>query len=231
MLNYSKSLMALGIGAYFEGGIGESKLKTYYTDQRTLYAYDKYFHGINYLYGCGLLLDTCGADDKLFNYRFQFGCEGYTYPKAPSWDWPQYNYTPQLTHMHSFRLNMKNTFGFRVFRNKLLRLWVGLRITSYYPYYHTYQGHLRYDQTAKLGYIFPGLFVPGLVIGLNLNLNEMISLAAEIGVNYEWSVPKDEDIFSANCHFTLGILFRIKTKSHKTNIRLQEIIQPENNLE
>ncbi len=206
----SQSLFAYGLGAYFNGGIGESRLKRYYLYMMPPMYLDFYFKGMNYVYGAGFVFDTCVADNSLFNYRLQVGFDEFRYPKTPDIIWAEYNYIPELSHGHAFRLSMKNTFGFAFFRNRLFRAWAGISISSVY-----YPNNL---SSGDYNIIIPRLFTPGIALGLNYHFHESLSFIAECGLTYEWSAPRDrlDYMNSLNGYLSVGVLFRLKKSKDDT---------------
>lgn len=197
----SGSAMALGIGVFVDGGIGEIRMKNYYTNVTGVCSYSSYNKGLDYLFGGGLALDTCVVDGKLFNYRLQIGCDDYVAPHEPA-SWVIQGSRMHYAIHHTVRLSMTHTFGFGIIRNNAMRLWTGPSVSAhYYPI----------EKRAHL-------LVPGLSLGVNMHLNESMSLTVECGVKYEWAAPKRQQdyITTVNGHVTLGILFRVKQYSRKT---------------
>lgn len=209
VISFSKSLSAYGVGAYVNGGIGESRLTSYYFYTPPPMYLNYSFKGINYIVGGGLLFDTYLSDDFLFNYRLQLGFDEFRYPKSPDTIYPEYNYIPGISYDRAFRLSLKNTFGIAFFRNNLLRAWAGLSISSVY-----YPNNLSSD---NYHIIIPRLLVPGLVIGLNFHIHKMMSFIIECGLNYEWAAPQDnmDHMNSLNCYLSAGVLFEIGQESEE----------------
>ena len=213
IIGFSSPLHAYGLGLYFNGGVGESQLKRYYLSASALVNLDFYFKGMNYIYGAGLVFDTCVGGDSLINYRLQVGFDEFRYPQTPDIIWAEYNYIPELSHGHAFRLSLKNTLGFAFFRNRSVRAWAGISISSVY-----YPNNLA---SGDYNIIIPRLFVPGMVLGLNYLFHESLSCIAEGGLMYEWSGPRDrlDYMNSLTGYLSAGVLFRVERS--KTNIRLQ----------
>ncbi len=250
ILIFHESLHANSLGVYFNGGIGVSKLKRYYLYMMPPVYLDFYFKGMNYLYGAGFVFDSCVADKSLFNYRLQLGFDEFRYPKTPDIIWAEYNYIPELSHGHAFRLSLKNTFGFAFFQNRVLRAWAGFSISSVY-----YPNNL---SSSDYNIVIPRLFTPGIALGLNYHFHESLSFIAECGLTYEWAEPQDrmDYITSLTGYISVGVLFRVgKAKdspmqrnlmmlpgeeSRKQNVPEKEILKeevqnreiqkPENNL-
>lgn len=217
---FSPSLFANSLGVYFNGGVGESRLKRYYLNMMPPVYLDYYFKGMNYVYGAGLLFDTCAADSSLFNYRLQLGFDEFRYPKTPDILWVEYNYIPPLSHGHAFRLSMKNTFGFAFVRNKALRAWAGFSVSSIY-----YPNNLA---SGDYNISIPRLFTPGVVLGLNYNFHESLSFIAECGLTYEWSAPRDKLDYmnSLTGYLSVGVLFRLK-KPKNADLQRRLMLIPE----
>jgi len=213
IIGFSSSLYAYGLGVYFNGGVGESRLKKYYLYASAPVYLDFYLKGMNYVYGAGLVFDTCVGSDSLINYRLQAGFDEFRYPRAPDIIWAEYNYMPPLSHAHAFRLSLKNTLGFAFFRNRSVRAWAGISMSSVY-----YPNNLA---SGDYNIIIPRLFTPGIVLGVNYHFYESLSFIAEGGLTYEWSVPRDrlDYINSLTGYLSVGVMFRLDRPG--TNIRLQ----------
>ena len=227
MLGFSSSLYAYGLGVYFNGGVGESRLKKYYMYAQAPVYLDFYFKGMNYIYGAGLVFDTCVGGDSLVNYRLQAGFDEFRYPKAPDIIWAEYNYVPPLTHGHAFRLSLKNTVGFAFFRNRSVRAWAGVSISSVY-----YPNNL---SSGDYNIVIPRLFSPGIVLGLNYHVMETLSFVFESGLYYEWSVPRDrlDYMNSLTGYLSVGVMYRppkagtsVMLRSHE-DIKEKEILKEE----
>lgn len=220
LTGFSTPLSAHGIGAYFSGGIGESRVKKYYFYSPPPVYIDYYFKGTNYLIGAGVVFDTCMGDDYLFNYRLQLGFDEFRYPKAPDIIWAEYNYKTDMSQGHAFRLSLKNTFGFAFFRNNVFRAWAGFSISAFY-----YPNNL---SSMNSNIFFPRFFVPGVVLGLNYNFNRLMSFFFECGLTYEWAAPQDnlDYMNSLNCYLSVGILFRVKQESDQ-NLQRHLMLLPE----
>lgn len=221
VIHFSTSLFAYGLGAYFNGGIGESRMKRYYNYMPPAFSLDYYFKGMNYAYGGGLVFDTCTAGDSLLHYRLQLGFEEFRYPKTPDIIWAEYNYTPRLSHAHAFRLSLKNTLGIAFFRNNLFRAWAGISISAVY-----YPNNL---SSGNINIFLPRLFVPGAVVGLNYHFTESLSFVAECGLTYEWAASRDDLDYmnSLGGYLSVGVLFRLNKKTVNKSIRMQDIPREE----
>jgi len=213
LLVSSQPLSAYGLGVYFNGGIGESRLKKYYLYASAPVYLDFYFRGMNYLYGAGLVFDTCPGGDSLVNYRLQVGFDEFRYPRPPDIIWAEYNYVPPLTHGHAFRLSPKNTVGFAFFRNRSVRAWAGVSISSVY-----YPNNL---WSRDINIVIPRLFSPGIVLGLNYHVMETLSFIFEGGMFYEWSVPRHrlDYMNSLAGYLSVGVMYRLEKS--RTNVMLR----------
>ncbi|MBN1534071.1 MAG: hypothetical protein JXA20_15480 [Spirochaetes bacterium] len=208
-------LLANSVGVYFKGGVGESRMKSYYYGPYPPYSTNYSFKGLNYELGGGFVFDTSIAGDELVNYRLNLSIDEFNYPIAPVYIWMPYNYVPKLTYGDALRLGIKNTFGFSFFRNGLFRAWAGPSLSSYY-----YPGRLSSNNYRR---ILPRLFTPGAVIGLDYHIFNSMSMIFECGLTYEWSAPKNSEnhMNSLNCYISFGLVFRLN-KDENSDIRLMD---------
>ncbi len=212
---FSSSLSAYSLGVYFNGGIGESWVKRYYLYSPPPSYYDFYFKGLNYVYGGGLVFDTCDAQKALFNNRLQAGLDELRYPKAPDLILAQYNYKPGVSHSHAFRISLKNTFCFAFVQNHAVRAWAGFSVSAF-----CYPNNL-FSTNASI--FVPRLFVPGIALGLNYHYGELLSFFIEGGLQYEWSATsaRVDYMNSLLAYLSVGVLFNLRDTSGQTNLRLQ----------
>ena len=205
------SAMAVGLGVYFNGGVGESIIKAHYINFSTGYKFYKYLKGLDYLYGGGFLLDTNVDSENIFNYRLHIGCDSYIYPKKPPIIW-NHLYIPNCSKYYTSRINIKNTFGFGFFRNSEFRLWIGPFVAANY--------YIK-EKTIVLFHL-------GLTLGVNYKLTNLIYLTLELGayapdlVVFE-SYSEKNRRYSIDGYMSFGILFRINNSNKIHNIRLQKI--------
>lgn len=136
-LSVAQSAFALGLGLYGTGGVGWNR---WLEDEAN-------FAGTTYNAGGGLILDTCLAADRVFNYRLKVGAEFLGTPDIP------YNWT---------RVHVVNTFGFGVVRTKNVRFWLGPEII-FGPFF----GPNRWGVLAGMG----------LALGVNVNVGKTLTLA------------------------------------------------------
>jgi hypothetical protein len=166
------SSMALGFGAYFNGGGGHTTWS------------DFSMEGEQYFIGGGLLLDTCVAKNRVFNYRLNVG-----YDRNLPLELNKTSFRSLKINFH--RLNLINTFGFGIVRHSIVRFWLGPQLCVRY---------LNIDMKGT-DYILPILLrVPfpiefhsikdraevdvGAALGLNFHLSALVSLTLEGGFRY-----------------------------------------------
>jgi len=212
---FSSSLSAYSLGAYFNGGIGESWIKRYYLYMSHPAYFDFYFKGMNYVYGGGVVFDTCTSGNDLFNDRLQVGFDEFRYPKPPDIILAQYDYKPGVSHSHAFRLSLKNTFCFALFKNSSMRAWAGFSISAFF-----YPNNL-FNTNASI--FVPRLFVPGIALGLNYHYVESLSFFVEGGLQYEWSATsaRVDYMNSLMAYLSVGVLFNLRDTYGQTNLHLQ----------
>jgi len=178
------------------------------------------------------MLDTCVADDRLFNYRFELCFDDFEYPHIQE---IRYYYnpfglnTPQTkpSFDSTLRLSMKHIFCFGIYRNNFMRVWIGPSISAtFYPQINMYYSYI-HSFSNFINYAYSSFLNPGFEIGVNYNLNELLSLTTECGVTYEWKVKKayqyGDEIRPLIFKVSFGVLFRINESSKNKNIKLQEI--------
>jgi len=120
----------------------------------------------------GLLFDTSVAKDRLFNYRLQLGLDLST---ASYFD----TSLAQTVTMDIWQINFINSFGFAIVREEALRVWFGPQLGiglgfepsfSNSSYYGTMSNFFEFDLFA------------GVVLGINVNLGDSLSLCADAGL-------------------------------------------------
>lgn len=125
-------------------------------------------------YGGGFVMDSNLAQNRIFNYRLEFGVSNCREEGYKIYSVPYYLINPNpifstAGSWHVYRKIWDNSllmstvhyFGFGVFRNNLFRLWLGPQFTI---------GGLL---TNRLGVIF-GM---GFAVGLNINIGDMFTMA------------------------------------------------------
>ncbi len=186
--------MAFGIGGY--GTIGGGN---------TLYDFSKYEwfatgnlkESENWAGGGGLIMDSNLATDRIFNWRMKLGGERL--------------YADRESEMQLVRLSMSHTFGFGIVRTERVRLWLGPQIGVSYSWGDRTKERYYYG-IANLGLKWQTAFLPtslispynfvygvfrdkiskiryggidfGLVLGLNINLGDYVTIGPEVGIKY-----------------------------------------------
>lgn len=144
--------------------------------------------GINYSIGCGLVYDTAVASNDTFNYRLNAGYENNVASGYPFFT---------DTSMH--RVTLSNTFGFALFKNKYVRVWMGPQVElacrfaerSYFTnegsliglVYTGTMGHIKYS-TGELGI--------GCILGINVHTGDLFTLGFEVGLNGNFGIGHSE---------------------------------------
>ncbi len=162
--------------------------------------------------GAGLLVDTSVARDKLFNYRLNLS---YTYDF--------YNASLHLA-------KMNHAFGLGVYRTNRMRIWFGPQLGLGYIY-----GEVKNDTVRT--YSLANLYI-GFVCGVNIHLNQVISLAIDAGYNFgtftsTQVVSEKTDATSKRVNFefkpnfpyhegylAFGVIFRIRETFKVTSIQI-----------
>lgn len=120
--------------------------------------------------GGGFILDTNCSKNELFNYRLMVGFEKL---------FSQRYYVKQMT-----RINIFHTFGFGVFRVESFRLWLGPQLSLHYLYgvnnYPIKELFVKNISGTKLEISKVGAGL-GITIGMNFNLDPLITLSCEGG--------------------------------------------------
>ena len=196
------SAMAIGLGGYMTLGGGSA---TYHFSEFEYYSSTNMSDSSNLAVGGGFVLDTNAAGNQLFNYRLKIGGER--------------NWVKREADMKLSRLHLQNVFGFGVVRTKWVRFWLGPALGGSYTwgdrdserYYagiftpsFTWQQIITpglYDITPtadimrdKITKIVYGGFDLGLVLGLNINIGDYVTLSPEAGFKYafNWGSQKRE---------------------------------------
>jgi hypothetical protein len=166
---------ALGLGAYFTGAGGRG---AWFTPEGNEMGWRSYGQ-----FGGGLVLDTCVARQRLFNYRLALGYDRYSSENEI------YGEDAGTVSFGMNRFSMYHTLGFGLLSTEQLRLWCGPQLgvccsfgsgtgTTYYYFmnYTTATGH-------ELDYVMYGASL-GLTLGLNFNLGKSLTLYVETGMRY-----------------------------------------------
>lgn len=142
------------------------------------------------------MLDSAVANDRVFNYRLNIGV---------------YNWSEEFEDDSEFDLTgfmMSHDFGFGVFRNKYVRLWLGPEIRFAFG---------TGDEDENDGYDVEIVsFGVGPVLGLNLHFGPVVSLGLKSGYLFEGVAGNADGFDSIDFHgsdtmyfFTLSLIFRI----------------------
>lgn len=172
---YSGGAQAGGVGVYgtFSGG------QTKYAISNIIGTYNAIADTLSG--GCGFIADTNLGKDRLFNYRFR---AGYEYQKTNSGIADHYQ-----------RVQASNIFGFGVYHNDRVRVWIGPQIGVGYQW-----GDNRYYKYSTIA--LNGLYLPrrmsvpvsyfgihlGMAAGVNVAITPVISIPLEVGFRYHLCV-------------------------------------------
>ena len=165
------SAMAIGLGGYFDMGIGQTSWGKYSSGA-----------GADVIPTGGIILDTAAAQNKIFNYRFKFGGGKMMSGK------------PQLD-----KVGMTHTLGLSPvnFRGDEARFFFGPRLGMYYLGGEASTSYTMKPEDYLLGSNI--VFLPktkrvrldlvrfdlGLVLlGFNFNLGDISTITFEFGINY-----------------------------------------------
>ncbi|MBP7738504.1 MAG: fibronectin type III domain-containing protein [Spirochaetes bacterium] len=159
------NLFTLGIGVFGTGGVSMQ-----YWNRKN----DTVGNG-----GGGIVLDTAMARDSLRNYRFTFSCEkdyGFRYRNMPVFYSIPLSVSGStiplvLTRFYKSKqrinpvsLTMSHAFGFGVVRTKWVRFWLGPELSFSFT-------------THGADKLMGGYAGFGLIVGLNINLGDYVSLS------------------------------------------------------
>lgn len=179
---------AVGLGLYGGGG-GGSMTWTIDPDDGSDFDEDAdTSHGT-----FGFVLDTAVSTNSVFNYRLNVGADRF----VSEFD----DFGPDDWELSGIVID--NAFGFAIVRNRAVRLWVGpqLRIAWY-------EGHPEGREDDED--IQVAAFGLGPVLGLNLNLGPVVTLALDggfrwVGYGGEWD--DDATDWTADLSGTEGMVF------------------------
>jgi len=174
----ASSASALGLGTYYNLGWGSGEIELDDND----FTFD--IDSDHKTRAIGFVLDTNVAKDSVFNYRLNVSLDKMDIDGGPSLD----GYV------------MDHTFGFGVFRNKYVRLWIGPQINlSYYD-----------DDDYDLDVFGIGV---GPAIGANIHAGDKISFTITSGYKYNFllgSMSSDDFTgYEGQYYINFGMLFRI----------------------
>jgi len=179
---FTSSAMAIGLGFYLNPGIfgGEAD----WTLESTGYKPSDYTQDTEHT-GFGFVLDTAVAKNSLFNYRLNLGMEEFTSEGGAN--------TAEYE-LDSFVID--NTFGFAVFKNKLVRIWLGPQIRVSIS-----DGEIKDFEDFDISLFGFGI---GPVFGANFNLGKVFTPAVTIGCRYtSYFGTGESKISSYECDYTI----------------------------
>jgi len=176
-LGYQRPAYSVGLGAYINGSGG----KTWH-QSGALQVAD--YYGLKHRYmkasgsvacGAGLMVDTDPDSDGIFNYRLNIG-----YDRAN---------VHAANRIDLNRVNFINTFGFRLFRNETIKLWLGPQLGI--NYWWGKESRVTHDVImTPLLFALPVSYqrkyqmfggVGGIALGTNVNLSGGVTLSIEAG--------------------------------------------------
>jgi len=181
---FTSSAMAIGLGFYLNPGIfgGEAD----WTLENDYSSFDYEYEKDTEHTGYGFVLDTAIAKNKLFNYRLNLGMEEFTSEGGDN-----------STEYEFDSFVIDNTFGFAVFKNKLVRLWVGPQIRVSFS-----DGKIKGTDDFDISLFGFGI---GPVFGANFNLGKVFTPAVTIGYRYTGYAGTGENkISSYECDYTIS---------------------------
>ena len=165
----SAQLYALGLGVYGTGSKSNTTW-TYHKDEIPDYDVDSKDSKI----GGGFVLDTCLANDRLFNYRLNIGFNKVNIDNDKNTFTSVYG----VKDVKGNDYHLYNSFGFGIFRSDYLRFWAGLQIGLGY-----FKGE--YDVSSTTGdgdnTFWTIFFSGGLVAGLNIHAGDIVTFAFDGG--------------------------------------------------
>jgi len=159
---------ALGLGVTYGTGSGsgefdpDADIFDEYEDDSSDYDAPSFDIDTSYS-GFGFVLDTNVSKDALFNYRLDLQYGTFTYENDYGWEIDLDQFT------------MDHTFGFRIYRNELVRIWLGPQIRLSYAT-GDYKNRIDYTQYG---------FGIAPVVGVNFNPGKVVSPALTVGYRYQ----------------------------------------------
>ncbi len=177
-LAFQRPAYSLGLGAYINSSGG----KAWHQSGRLLVAD---YHGLknrymkasgSVAYGAGLMVDSDPDSNGIFNYRLNIG-----YDRAN---------VLAANRIDLNRVNFINTFGFRLFRNETIKLWLGPQLGI--NYWWGKESRVTHDMIfvwpspSPLPISFQRKYqmfggVGGIAFGTNVNLAGGVTLSVEAG--------------------------------------------------
>jgi len=151
----ASSAFALGLGMAYGTGSGSGDFE--FDDADDSFDVDTSYSGF------GFVLDSNVSRDDLFNYRLDLQYGTFTYePKEGNGE-----------DLDLDQFTIDNTFGFRLYRNDLVRIWMGPQIRLSYA--NGDEGEADFSQ-------FGVGIAP--VVGVNFNPGKVVSPALTVGYRY-----------------------------------------------
>ena len=181
--------MAFGLGAFYNFyGSGESDLEIDFDYSTFDEEFDADYRGF------GFVLDTNVASNRVFNYRLNLGFK-------------QVDFEYMDIDVDMSGISIENTFGFSVFSNKALRIWIGPQINLNF---------LSGDDNWGDDYWTTGLGL-GIVSGINIHAGPVVSICFDLGWRHnknwgdyeEGNDDYDLTIDGNEIFTTISILFRM----------------------
>lgn len=183
----ASSARAVGLGFYGEVGGGNSEWELDFDSGG-----EEDFDADTSHAGFGFVLDTAVSTDRVFNYRLNVGYDRFANELEDGGDDVDFD-----------GLVIDNTFGFGIVRTPEVRLWIGPQI-RFAAYSGSPDGAEDLDITL-------GAFGLGPVLGLNLNVGPVATLAFELGIRWigyagegEWDDGSNDDF---DVSISEGMLF------------------------
>lgn len=172
---------AAGIGVYGTGGVN---LGTWRYEGASTGTTD-------FLYGGGIVVDSCVARDQVFGYRLYAGYSQYLLTTS--------EYTGKPAH----RVGITNSFGVGIVRTNSIRFWGGPQIALNYIF-------LREDRYELDAIGLEAL----LAIGLNMHAGDAASFFFDIGLGYigNYNINIAEQGHGFGVVLKAGLMFRINDR-------------------
>ena len=181
---------AIGLGIYATGGGGTADLTEDWEEDTDWSRLDT--DGDTRYFGGGFVLDTNVAKDRVFNYRLNVGYEGAKYEADKIInEVTDENLTDAIDNyeIDMNRFVFDNTFGFGVFRNRSVRIWLGPQVRFGYI---TGEGDYKINGETRRLDLWGGIAGIGAVGGANIHAGDTVSLGVDIGYRYSGYFGKVE---------------------------------------
>jgi hypothetical protein len=181
---------ALGLGLYFTAGGGPAELTEDWDVDSDWERYDT--EGDKRYFGGGFVLDTAVAKNRVFNYRLNVGLEGARYEADKIInEITDDNLTDLIDdyQIDTSRLVFDNTFGFGVFRNRYVRIWLGPQLRFGYLWG---DGDYKISGDTRRVDVWGGIAGIGAMGGINIHTGDAVSLGIDLGYRYSGYAGKIE---------------------------------------